>query len=365
MLRILFVEDDADAIEDVLELIQEEEPQFKCLVSGFDEFESRIKTIRPDIVVLDLWAGNPLENQNKGSENLDFIWDKQFCPVVVHSANPELSDKFNNPFVRKVQKGQHSPQQVLDSVRNLIPHVEALREAEEHVRNSFSIAVRAVAPAAFSAFSEVDKRNDAILRAGRRRLAAMMDDLAVEGEGLASWEQYICPPISKDILLGDVLRKTAGSNADPTSFRVVLTPSCDLVSRGGRSPKVSNVLVAKCCSTKRGLNLIGREDLGTEKRRKRLQSDVLSRGFLEIVMPFPALRGRIPTMMVNLRELELIPLSDVVSENKRFCRVASLDSPFRELVSWAYMQVSGRPGLPVRDFDRWAGEIVADYDGEN
>ena len=49
MLTILFVEDEADAIEDILELIQEEEQEFKCCITVFSEFESNIKTIRPEI----------------------------------------------------------------------------------------------------------------------------------------------------------------------------------------------------------------------------------------------------------------------------------------------------------------------------
>ena len=361
MLTILFVEDEADAIEDILELIQEEEQEFKCCITVFSEFESNIKTIRPEIVVLDLWEGNPLENNNKGLEKLNFIWKKQFCPVVVHSANPEISEEFNNPFVREITKGQNSPQEVLDAIRELLPHVQALKGAEEHIRDSFSIAVREVAPAAFRFFENIEERKDAILRASRRRLAALMDEISTEDQKLANWEQYICPPISKDVLLGDILRTTDGRGTDPSSFRVVLSPSCDLVSSGGRKPKVSNVLVAKCCSTERGFQLISRKDLGTEKRRDHLKKDVLSRGFFEFIVPFPALEGRIPTMMVNLRELELIPLCEVRSEGKKFCRIASLDSPFRELVSWAYIQVSGRPGLPDRDFERWSKEIVADY----
>ena len=30
-------------------------------------------------------------------------------------------------------------------------------------------------------------------------------------------------------------------------------------------------------------------------------------------------------------------------------RIASLDSPFREFVGWAYLQISCRPGVPPRD----------------
>ena len=361
MLRVLFVEDDREAIDPILDQIEQKETEIEYCVFNFHEAEENIRSLRPDIVILDLFDGALIEENNRGSAQLDFIWEQQFCPVVVHTGLPEAIEDFEHPFVQMLKKGRGSDEQVLEAIRSFKPHVQALKEAEDYIKDSFAFAMRDVAPYAFDTFSEIEQRNDAILRASRRRLAAMMDNLAVEGKKLASWEQYIFPPISKDIMLGDVLRKTDGKDTNPASFRVVLTPSCDLVSSGGRPPKVRNVLVAKCCSTERGFELISRKDLGTEKRRDRLKSDVLSRGFLEIIMPFPALEGRIPTMMVNLRELELIPLSDVVSEEKQFCRVASLDSPFRELVSWAYVQVSGRLGLPDRDFASWCDEIVADY----
>ena len=361
MLKILFVEDEADAIEDILELIQEEEQEFTCCITGFSEFESIIKTIRPEIVVLDLWEGNPLENNNKGLEKLNFIWKKQFCPVVVHSANPEISEEFNNPFVREIKKGQKSPQEVLAAILELLPHVQALKGAEEYIRDSFSTAVREVAPAAFGFFENIEERNDAILRAGRRRLAAMMDENLEEGRMLASWEQYLCPPVTKDILLGDILRKADEDDTDPASFRLVLTPSCDLASSENRTRKANDVLVAKCCSMKSGFGHTIMKDWNIRTLKKRLISTVLSRGFVEAIMPLPAFQGRIPAMAVDLRKLELIPICKVGLEDTQFLRIASLDSPFREMVSWAYIQVSGRPGLPVRDLASWRDDIVDDY----
>ena len=325
----------------------------------FNEAEGGIRSLRPDIVVLDLWEGDASENRNRGSEHLNFIWNQQFCPVIVHSANPDIPEERINSFVRVVTKGQRSPQKVIAAIRELRPHVRALQEAEQDIRNSLSIAMRDVAPSTFDIFANDEERNDAIRRAGRRRLAALMDETSPEGEKLASWEQYICPPVSKSTLLGDILRKDEDDWADPTSFRVVLTPSCDLVSGGGRVANVENVLVARCCSTQDGFDLTSFKNISTNKIKDRLIGTVLSRGYFETIMPLPALKERIPTMVVNLRELELIPLSEVGKRCKPYIRVASLDSPFRELVSWAYMQVSGRPGVPERDFESWRDEIVA------
>ena len=61
-------------------------------------------------------------------------------------------------------------------------------------------------------------------------------------------------------------------------------------------------------------------------------------------------------MAANFRNLDLVPFEDI-SEQGKFRRIASIDSPFRELVSWAYMQSACRPGMPDRNVDEWCDEI--------
>ena len=44
-----------------------------------------------------------------------------------------------------------------------------------------------------------------------------------------------------------------------------------------------------------------------------------------------------------------------------FRRVASTDSPFREIVTWAYLGVTGRPGGPQIDTEKWLAEISSHF----
>ena len=62
-------------------------------------------------------------------------------------------------------------------------------------------------------------------------------------------------------------------------------------------------------------------------------------------------------MAANLKELDLMPIENI-GDAKEFTAIASIDSPFRELVSWTYLQIACRPGLPERDLDTWATEII-------
>jgi hypothetical protein len=44
-------------------------------------------------------------------------------------------------------------------------------------------------------------------------------------------------------------------------------------------------------------------------------------------------------------------------------RVASVDSPFREQIAWAFVQIAGRPALPDRDLESWVQEIREQISG--
>lgn len=357
MLELLFIEDDPEAVRPAKNLVEKENKNIQCKIFGFEKAKEKIETLRPEIVILDiLLDGASPESEPEGLNILDFIWDKHFCPIVVYSAQPDTLDDEHkkHPFVKSIKKGRGSPQKVLGALNELLPHVDALKEAERDIRQSFSNAMKDVAPYAFEVLDDTEQRNDMIKRSGRRRLAAQMDENSENGTKLTGLEQYLHPPISKDIRLGDILKLKEGSDDEPAVFRVVLTPSCDLVSSGGRSPKVCDVLVARCHSINNGLQLTSWKNITNNKLKDRLPG-TLTQGYFESIVPFPSLKNRIPPMVADLRDLELIPIEKI---NKKFCHIASLDSPFRELIAWAYLQTAGRPGLPDRNIDAWRDEII-------
>jgi len=361
-MNVLFIEDQPQSVEPAIRrLRRSRKTRYNSRVVGFQETERSIDEFAPDIVILDLLevmeAG---DREPTGLAQYDIVWNHLFCPLVVYSAQPEIAtDRHEpHPFVKAVQKGRDSVTQLMETIGDLKPHVEALREAKLHVRHQFARALRDVAPYAFRSFQSKAEVSETIVRSGRRRLAAMMD--TQPGETLAAWEHYLCPPLSGDIQLGDLLLRTEGAENDPASFRVVLTPSCDLVASEGRFPKVTSVLVAKCCSIKKGIQLTSLGDISVKKLKSRLPSPILTQGYFETILPLPSLFGRIPCMAADLQELALIPLERIGNENAEFKRIASMDSPFRELVAWSYMQVAGRPGLPDRDFRKWGQEILSE-----
>ena len=361
MLRILIVDDEEDVAATVQERLEEHFGD-DCLCQrelSFAKAIGQVRSLRPHVVVLDIWDGVPhgMGSSHAGVKVLEQIWDQLFCPVVMYSASPQ-DGTMEHPFVCTVTKAKGDEEdtipEVIQAIEKMRPHIDALRKSEDSIWDAFAVSMKVVAPNAFRQFPNGthDKAKDIIVRAGRRRMAALMDEPQPPATALAPWEQYLCPPVIDELLLGDILRVAEENSGDPSGFRLVLTPSCDLVGAlVNQRSKVHEVLVAKCCSLVEGL---GKAGITLGRKEKDLsQEPLLSQGFANGIVLLPPLPEEIPHMAANLRTLEQIPVENLAE----FRRVASMDSPFREMIAWAYMQIACRPGLPNRDVGSWSGQI--------
>ena len=367
-LRLLIIDDDEDSIAELREKIVEDHSNIVCEYCEFADAERQLSNFRPNLVVLDLLEGSPPDPNRPGLEVQDHIWKQGFRPIIIFSAEPCLS-KIQHPLVKIIQKGRAGTAAVMREVEGFLPIMGAMKEAEDHIERKFAEALRDVAPQAYEIFNkDSDELVDTIKRASRRRLAAFMD-LESDNGALAPWEIYLCPPVSQDTQLGDILKNSSSNcndehesapeqSLDPSNYFVVLTPSCDLVNKGEQTPNVSNALVAQCISmqsfhaSKSGLKKINKTKL-----EDRVVREVLTPGHFEHFIPFPEFSDRIPSMVADLRQLHLVPIGDI-GENLAYERIASVDSPFREMIAWVYARVTGRPGLPTRDFNAWKREII-------
>lgn len=358
-IHVLIVDNDADSVADLADLL-EEDSQYSGVVVDFKEAMDRIRTEPPDIVVADL-----LDDQNRepGNAVVDFVWKKHFCPLVIYSAEPRrvaLPDK-EHPLVALQQKGRRSDEEAMCKIRDLAPYCSALRRGHEENYRLLAEAMRDAAMGVSTPAVDVPSHIDAVFRAARRRFAATLDERRTKEALMGAWEQYLCPPLSSSPLTGDVLRRATSFDNGPEDFSVVLTPSCDLVREGNRKPKVSQVLVARCISMRDALAKSGFFSVRKDPDIRRLEQAV-GRGYEGSVLFLPELPGRIPCMGANLRGLDLLPFDEIGEEGSeaQHVRVASVDSPFRELVSWAYLQNAGRLGLPDRDSEQWVKEVQAE-----
>jgi CTP synthase len=360
-LRILLIDDEPDSIEPLLAEIGAALPGAQLKAVAFENAEAEFGTFDPHVIVLDLIAGTGAEGEEVGTGIRDRIWRRRFCPLVCYTARSEAADPgglWNHPFVKVVKKGSGSEQEALACIKSYEPHITALHSVDKEIKWAMNCVLQEVAPIIFAGTSPTEVQ-EVLVRSARRRIAAKMDETLSGGGTLKSWEFYLVPASGQCPLTGDILRRRGGKWEDPAAHRVILSPSCDMVTGGTRKAKIGSALVACCKDVGRlvsDIGLAGIAKWGEEHRSKLIAT--LHQGHTQSCVPLPAYPGVLPAMVADLRALDLLPLDQVGEGPCEFARVASVDSPLRELFAWAYMLCAARPGLPERDFDSWANEVI-------
>ena len=362
-MRILIVDDDKQVAEVIKRRLEEQiDSSTVETEESFDAARERIREFQPDLLVLDLLEGDLTGNVASGLTKVRSRL-KRFVPLVFFSALGEPPDDAPaGPFEKFISKNEDNAEnRLIEEIRLFAPHIAALQQVEANIHTVAMEVLEKAAGPIWELEDDATKRTDLLNRSVKRRIAASIDSASLsDGEALSPWEQYIYPELGTDLLMGDVLRRREADVRDPGTYRLVLTPSCDLVMRNGKA-KVDRILVAHCVSieaflhaskvSQNRLNDRGERD-GLERALTQPQSD----GFIAL----PGYPSVLPYMAVKLRKLELLFITDEGFEGAdgaTYDRVASIDSPFREALSWAYLQIAGRPGLPDRNNKVWVEGI--------
>lgn len=359
MPRVLVIDDEKDVGEVVREAIVRDIAGAECIVEmDFHKGMALIPKLQPDAIVLDLMEGNQSTNL-PGQATWASVWTCGFCPVVIYTGfEGDLVPPVpaNHPFVKVIKKGGGTHRQVTAELKAFAPAIEAVRSLRDEVNAVIHRVLRDTAGA--GAIPTGDR--DHLLHAGRRRIAASMDSPTIIGQReLKSWEQYLIPAIGDSPLTADLLRERGAEWDAPEAYRLVLTPSCDMV-KGRCEP---TLIVARCAGP---LKLAERLSLSLKQTKIESDADnivkkVLTSGAFIGFLPLPPFPSLLPVLVANLKDLEVLPWEAIGRADggkPSFDRVASIDSPFREQVSWAYLTTVARPGMPDRDLKSWAQDIV-------
>jgi|GEM_PF-1471933 len=362
--QLLIVEDDAKIIQALTEeLNQAFGDEMDVRDCNFKEALDRVRTLRPDIMILDQHEGVA---EDAARPIWDYIWEKHFCPLIVYSAFDFAGyGSIDHPFSHYEAKGAAgSLGRVIEKARGFFEQADGLRTLRYEIDDRIADSLKFVSPLVWREPANVAQRSDLLRRVTRRRLAASFDSPSCLADNVIALEQFIYPPLEPGLLTGDVIKSVDANSSDASAFSLVLTPSCDLQSGGTRHP-VSSVLVAHCI----GVNdpdILRLFDLNAdakdlpEKLGRRLKSDKLQH-----MCVIPQLQNVWPAMVANLKKLTLVAREEialdesVVGGGTPFVRLASLDSPFRESLAWRYTQTTGRPGLPDLDEAVLERDIIA------
>ena len=362
-MKVLIIDDD-EAVRRSLRITVEEVDDWEAKEQGFDGLDETLGSFRPDAVVLDLVKGDVTDEPDAGKRSFEQIRSRWFCPVVVWSAFEEHQE-FDHPLVERVSKGKDTDVEVVRCLEKVKPTALMIRDVHRQFDDRIREALRDSVPALRDQIASSAARDDAVLpRAVRRLVAARMDADASGTERFKAWERFVVPPLGPHLLSADLLRLS--DSTDPEAFRLVLTPSCDLVPHGDAKPRAERILVARCEPIERLGNVeVSPGDTLSKGKRGKLRP-TLTEGIADGLVPIPRFVGHVPSMAANLKRLELLDWDEVRLDEEAgraaageamFKRVASTDGPFRELVVWAYLRVTGRPGAPAFDVDGWLDDL--------
>lgn len=357
MKTVLIIDDEKDLADEIKAAIEEGVEGTTCAVElDFAQSAQTIKNTRPDAIVLDLMKDRDSADI-PGQSTWKDVWDSTFCPIVIYTGwegDIQPSVPSNHPFVKRIAKGGGTLAHVVTALNGFAPAIASVNKLRSEVEAVIHKVLRDTAGEANWPLKDATY----LLHAGRRRVAAVMDDCTVtDNRKMHCWEHYLVPAIGADCLTGDILQKR-GTDMKPENFRLMLSPSCDL-ARGGKN--LAGALVAKCYAPDAMLEKFKKAVLpeNDKELKKQLTSLMLSQGAWNGWFPLPAFAEAIPEMAANLKDVEVIPIESLhIKDRIAFDRVASIDSPFREQVAWAYLTTVARPGMPDRDLKPWAEAIV-------
>jgi CheY-like chemotaxis protein len=363
--KILMVDDEQDIIsvvEAALQLVISE-LQFES-VGTFSLASEKIKSFRPDVLILD-WvddADSSLPQDSAGKRVLDEYWNGFFGPVVVYSAHSgEIDDGIHghHPLIVKQEKGMGTEQIVVQKIQELRPHIDAIGSALAAVDGVRSSIFRELAPVAFAGEPDHDRRSAALVRAAHRRIAAILEQKAGDQSRLLPWERYIIPVIENQPLMGDIVLKRGENMVDTGSFRVLLTPSCDMRIAPDGKCKSKLILVALCWPVSLFIDKGMNKGTATQAKKADALRSAANHAHQNGWVVFPGFAGKFPTFCIDLRQLELIPSKDIVDETLRVHdRIASLASPYREQLAWAFAETACRTGIPSADVEKLVESIL-------
>ncbi|MBK9289282.1 MAG: hypothetical protein IPN38_16765 [Flavobacteriales bacterium] len=282
--------------------------------------------------------------------------------MIIYSASPDIEDDAFatiHPLVKTcIKKGDAaSDALVIGHLKEFIPIVAILLKVRGEAVRAMGDSLRDVYSVIKADTTDVGARRISlvVLRGAELLLPWMPVRRHHTTSSLGSNTCF--PPIGDELLTGDALLQKEVTARTGELSCVVLSPSCDLVVRSGCLQKI---LVASCgpVSTFLKAAAVGDATTGVEKLKKslpkHLTADQVSGYFC-----LPALPESLPMMVVDVKSLDLVSRSDIGKGGEhRYHRVTSVDSPFRERIAWAYIQVAGRPGVPDLDAMKMAETLI-------
>jgi CheY-like chemotaxis protein len=379
--RVLLVEDDPDARRQVAEYfatrpIAGRPLQFQEVGDWQDAFRA-VKERKADLVILDVYRGEAEPGGERvGERVLERLKESGFVPVILYTNIPEGLDDLTSQFVRLVPKTDGLAKlhdQIKEVFATNIPQIH--RAISDHLDRALRDYMWGFVVNNWSSLSAIASKPE-FLRVLLQRLAlsfvregveltASALFPAVNGQGISTASElahpaefYVKPPLGCDPVLGDIRARMSGNQKD---YLVVLWPTCDMVSTGGRKPKTEIVLCSRGTllqNTPEG-EAFQKDQSKTARARGKLEDLMRNQrqsryGNPDRVHFLPGVLD-LPDLLIDFQALEVLRLDEV----KEMECLGSLTSPHAELMGSRFDRYRGRIGTPDLDCQLVAERFVA------
>ncbi len=359
-MKVLIIDDQKDSVSGIIDFC--EDKSWDVQWSDFVNCYKYIFEFDPDVVILD-WREDA-EEIEAGKGILESIWDNGYRPIIIFSANVAFIDVANlkeeSNLLKIIPKGDENP------VNNELLQIEKYVVSLSSFRKDMSKALIKSLNSVEYIKDQDGVADNAVSYILSKRASSYFEEIYSDNIE-PYWVQYACPPMSNSLCVCDIIRICSEEGKENeeglvNEYRVILTPSCDMVCVGGRAPKVTHVLCAYCDKKEKFHNMTLVENPKDENINKVVSK--LNVGYNNRYVPLPRLPQKIPYMTIDLKHVDLIPIDEIATSaekktaSTKYYRVASVFSPYREQIVWAHLQNSCRPGVPDRNMNDWAKDLL-------
>lgn len=354
--RALIVDDDPQIGPQARDLaaLQDEGSAVRLEISSTERFDEALRLLESeifDLLVMDVRLGQGASDPDSeiGVLTLREVQTRRFIPTVFYTGLPRLVNHLSTPLIRVVEK--------TEGVGRLLAVLHELIETKLPKMNRAILAhiqmVQAEYMWSFVAdhWSELASERDGLTLAYllARRLSTSLSGSQISklAEALGYTpaalpavgkahpaEYYVMPPLAgAPSLAGDIHRLNDGQ------YRVLVTPSCDLVLG-----KNDFVLWAKCISLPECDEY---RNWASDQSKEKFLSSLLRNNRAKQPERYFFLPGSytVPDLVVDFEQLSNTPCTTL----EQSTRIASLDSPFAELMLFRFARFFGRLGTPDLD----------------
>lgn len=375
--EIVVVEDTLQVQQQVKDFLERRTcAEKKLRVEAFSDFadaRSRISARKIDLLVLDIFEGAPSGSKAEQTPGLGILKEVQelvFVPVIIYTAAPERVKDVVAPFVAVIGKADPKAlasigDKIEEFFKLKIPQTARAVNAhlERTLRDYMWGFVQKNWDTSFKGLVDKPEFVRILLQrlahaVTRKEIAEVEADIfgkppkpkasdPTRADAVHPVEMYVMPPMNEDVSLGNIRMQGAGKTAE---FWVVLWPSCDTVTSGGRKAKTEDALCVRGSLLKDSPEFKQwSKDKAKAKNLRNLMKNTRDPAPGITKERFHFLPGVVdmPDLVLDFQALKHFPLTEL----RTMTQIATLASPFSESLAARFSTYLLRLGTPPLDID--------------